>query len=373
MNNVLFIGPYRQADGWGEASRCYIKAIASQENVSLSTYPIYYLDNIQNIDESISRYENNKIDHYDYLIQKGLPGNFFYNGRYKKNIALTELETSDWKHAINSINNLNSMDEIWVPSNFEKQALIKAGVTKTIKTISQPLDIELIKNTTSKIPLPKIIENSYKFYFIGEHVHRKNIQDLIIAFNLAFNFTDDVSLIIKSSVPGQDGNNSRQIIENDINNIKNSMGTKGKFKKELVICDRMSYEDVIKLHNSCDCFVMPSYGEAFCRPAAEALVLGKTPIVNKNTGMSDFINDTNGFLVKSYKTPVFLNHRPLSNDYDFYNSNQSWYKIDIYDLIEKMQYAYKNRKSEEMSHKAQAGIDSINNFSYSSIGSKLCI
>jgi glycosyltransferase involved in cell wall biosynthesis len=130
---------------------------------------------------------------------------------------------------------------------------------------------------------------------------------------------------------------------------------------------------MIKLHNACDCFVMPSYGEAFCRPAAEALVLGKTPIVNKNTGMSDFINDSNGFLIRSGKIPVLLNHKPLSDEYDFYSSNQSWYKIDVYDLVEKLRYVYKNRDSEDLKTKSQNGQSSIDNFSYQSIGSKLCI
>lgn len=374
MKNILFVGPYRQADGWGEASRCYINAIASQPDTNLTTYPIYYTDNICDIPKQILQYEQNKSDSYDYIIQKALPGNFFYNGRYSKNIGITELETSDWTQCYNSIQNMNSMDEIWVPSNLEKQNLLKAGVTKNIKVISQSLDVDLIKSVKDKLPLPQLIENTFKFYFIGEHIYRKNLQDLIVAFSLAFDFTDDVTLIIKSSLPGvSDPNIARQNIESEISEIKKKMSTKGRFKKELVITNRLSYEDMIKLHNACDCFIMPSYGEAFCRPAAEALVLGKTPIVNKNTGMSDFINDSNGFLIKSGKVPVLLNHKPLSDEYDFYNSNQSWYKIDVYDLVEKLRYVYKNRDSEDLKTKSQNGQSSIDNFSYQSIGSKLCI
>ena len=39
--SALFIGPYRQNDGWGCASRDYIKAIHTQIS-DLSCKPLYY-------------------------------------------------------------------------------------------------------------------------------------------------------------------------------------------------------------------------------------------------------------------------------------------------------------------------------------------
>ena len=375
MKNILFIGPYRQADGWGDASRSYIKAIASTNN-NLTIHPNYFTNNITDISEDISQYEQKIFDNYDVVIQKALPGCFFYNGSYKKNIAITELETSDWNRS-SCIRNFNEMDEVWVPSEFERQTLLKGGVYKPIKAISQPLDIEFIKkNSSSKLPLPKSISNSFKFYFIGEYIERKNINDLILAFNLAFDYDEPISLIIKTNSQGNNNPNQlRQKIEQDIIEIKKKMGTGNKFKKEIVITERLTNEQMIGLHNACDCFVNAAYGEAFCRPAAEALVLGKTPIVNKNTGMKDFINNDNGFLVNSYKTPVYLENRPLTTDFDFYNSYQYWYKIDIYDLIDKLKNVYSlyQKNKTQIADKAEIGKLNMDNFSYSTIGSKLCI
>ncbi len=370
MKNILFIGPYRQADGWGEATRSYIKAVASTNN-NLTIHPNYFTNNLVDIDESLSRYEKTIFDQYDIVIQKALPGCFFYNGSYKKNIAITVLETSDWSRS-SCIRNLNEMDEVWVPSEFERQILIKAGVNKPIKAISQPLDINFIKSLSdTKLPLPRSISNTFKFYFIGEYVERKNIQDLILAFNLAFDYDEPISLIIKTGSQ----NNNRQKIEQDIIEIKKKMGTGNKFKKEIIITERLTNEQIIGLHNACDCFVNAAYGEAFCRPAAEALVLGKIPIVNKNTGMKDFINNDNGFLVNSYKTPVYLENRPLTTDFDFYNSYQYWYKIDIYDLIDKLKNVYSlyKKNKTQLADKAEIGKSNMDNFSYSTIGSKLCI
>jgi glycosyltransferase involved in cell wall biosynthesis len=268
------------------------------------------------------------------------------------------------------------MDEIWVPSEQEKKCLIKSGVTKPIKSISQPLDIENIKKYTShKLDFNPIVNKTFKFYFIGEYVERKNIKDLITAFHLAFDINQPVSLILKTSIPGMSPNDSLKTIEKDLNEIKQKLNINQRYKKEIIITEKLSYSDIIGLHNSCDCLVSPSYGEAFCRPVAEALCLGKTPIVTDNTGMIDYINGENGFVVNSSKTPVIVDQRTLSKDFDIYNANEFWYRINIYDLIEKMKLVYQMHKEnrKKLEEKRDLGLSSMDRFSYSSIGSKLCI
>lgn len=373
--NILFIGPYRQNDGWGMASRSYIKAIATQ-NKNLTTRPVYLSTHDQSFsDQEILSYENTKFDKYDVVIQKTLPHCLFMNKTYKKNIGLFVLETNDLGQS-SCISNINKMDEIWVPSKMEEECLKKSGVIKPIKVVSQPLDTEFINNNKNyKLSLNPIIDNMFKFYFIGEHNFRKNILDLVIAFNIAFDYTEQVCLIIKTNQNGRSPAQVSSVLESEINTLKNKLGISKKYKKEIIITDPLSYKDIIGLHNSCDCFVMPSYGEAFCRPAAEALVLGKTPIINQNTGMKDYIDNNNGFLVKSHKTPVILDNRGLSKDFDIYNANEYWYRIDIYDLVDKLRKAYNMhlKEKDELNKKRELGALSINNFSYANIGSKLCI
>ena len=373
--NTLFIGPYRQKDDFGLASRSYIKAVATQCS-HLTTRPLYLAQADYSFDDQeIISYENTYYNSYDIVIQKTLPHCLFLNRSYTKNIGCFELETNDLSKS-SCISNINSMDEIWVSSKIEEQCLIKSGVKKPIKIISQPLDTKFIEeNKNYKLPLNSIIQNMFKFYFIGENIERKNIKDLVLAFNLAFDYSEPVCLIVKTNSSSSNRAESQKAFEQEINNIKQKLGISKKYKKEIVIVDHLSYKDMIGLHNACDCFVMPSYGEAFCRPAAEALVLGKTPIVNQNTGMKDYIDNTNGFLVKSHKTPVIQNARPLSNEFDMYNANEYWYQIDIYDLIEKMRMVYdmhiKNNK--QLEEKRLAGINALHNFSYEAIGAKLCI
>jgi glycosyltransferase involved in cell wall biosynthesis len=268
------------------------------------------------------------------------------------------------------------MDEIWVASTQEEKCLRKSGVTKNIKVISQPLDIPLIKQNEDKdLDLHPMIKQTFKFYYMADHVERSNLKDLIIAFHLAFDINQPVSLIIKTSVPNMSVADSYKSIEKEIDEIKKRLNISKRYKKEIIITDELSCEEIIKLHNSCDCFVSTSRGESFCRAAAEALVLGKTPIVTDNTGMTDFINNKNGSVVQSHRTPVILDKKILPDDFDIYNANEYWYQINIYDLIEKMRAVYSAYKTskKDLEQKRSLGLESIDQFSYETIGKKLCI
>jgi len=373
--NTLFIGPYRQTDGWGMATRAYIKALGTK-NINLTTRPVYLGNPDPSFnDDEIIKYEHTRFDHYDVVIQKTLPHCLFLNKTFGKNIGLFVLETNDISKS-SCVQDINRMDELWVPSEIEKKCLIKSGITKPIKVISQPLDTDFISaNKDHKLDFASVLDGMYKFYFVGENNDRKNILDLVLAFSLAFDYTDPVCLIIKTSKSGMNPTQAREQLETEINNFKMKLSLGNKYKKEFIITDNLSYKDIIGLHNACDCFVAPSYGEAFCRPAAEALVLGKTPIVNQNTGMKDYINDSNGFLVKSHKVPVIVNDRPLSKNFDIYNASEYWYKPDIYDMIDKLRLVYNmnKNKDKELTNKQNNGMSSVNNFSYTNIGKNLCI
>jgi glycosyltransferase involved in cell wall biosynthesis len=373
--NTLFIGPYRQNDGWGMATRSYIKALGTKHK-NITTHPIYLANpDLTFNDPEILAYENTRHNHYDIVIQKTLPHCFFLNKSYSKNIGFCELETNNIKES-SCVVNINRMDEIWVPSKMEEQCLQRSGVNIPIRVVSQPLDTNFIlENKNYRLSLNPILDNMFKFYFIGEHNFRKNIIDLVIAFSLAFDYAENVCLVIKTSRSGTTPQGLMSALEQEINDTKQKLGISKKYKKEIIITNSLSYKDIIGLHNSCDCFVAPSYGEAFCRPAAEALVLGKTPIVNQNTGMGDYINNTNGFLVKSHKVPIIQNTRTLSAEFDLYNANEHWYKIDIYDLIDKMQLAYSmfKNKDKTLSDKKEEGLKALDQFSYENIGKKLCI
>lgn len=372
--NALFIGTYRQDDGWGAASKDYLKAIGSKIN-NLTSRPLYLGSPSALNDQCISQYENNLYEDYDTVFQHALPHCISINKKIKKNVGIFHLETNNISDS-DSIYILNKLDEICVASKQEAKCLKQSGVVTPVKVVSIPLDITMIENNRSHklLKLSNEVGNTFKFYTIGEFNERKNILDLVLAFHLAFDITDNVSLIIKTSIPGLDANQSLQYVEKEINSLKSRLNIRKNYKKELLITDRLTDIDLIGLHNTCDCFVSSSLGESFSRPAAEALVLGKTPIVTDNTGMTDFINNDNGYVVNSKKHPVIVNNRPLSDQFDIYTANEYWYKPNIYSLIEQMKKVYETHKKDHKAYqeKIKLGQLSTQQFSYETIGSKIC-
>jgi len=371
--NALFIGPYRQNDGWGMSARDYIKSILTQ-NSNLTTRPYFYTGQSEkNIDPIIEACENTTFDKYDILYQELLPQNMTITKRVKKNVGIFNMEITDLSSSV-SQNVLNNMDLVLVPSKQEAKSIKESGVKTKCKVISGALDVEFIKrHKDHKLKIHPKIEKSFVFYYIGEFVERKNLTDLITAFNLAFRNNENVSLVVKTSVPGKNSGEGLNIVKNAIAAHKQRLNI-GKCRDEYIVTERLSDADLIGLHNASDCFVMPSFGEAYCRPAAEALVLGKTPIVTDHTGMTDFVNKKNGFIISSQKYPVITNTRTLSEQFDFYNANSYWYRPNVYVMIDHMQQVYQMYKKDRKAYeeKQQLGIDSIDQFTYENIGKKIC-
>lgn len=360
MKNVLYIGPYRQNDIFGEISRSYLRCIKLSNN--MLSVPIYYTNNIlstyQNHEDEIKKFSN-----FDCLIQHCLPGDFFVNKHYGKNIGITTIDTYNWCLNYDSISNLNTLDEIWVCSGKEQKNLIKSGVKTNIKTIHPSIETNKIVEDQSHLEL-NTCDNVLKFYSIIDNINIEDFDSLIIAFNLAFNFYDDVLLIIKTK---------EKEIEQHILSLKQKIGFKHKFKQEIIIGQGSNNNGTI--HNTGNCFVSCKKNNSFDINLVEAIIYGKTPLVNKNIASSEFINEKNGFLVKSNKQPVMMNKKILPNNYDFYLANEYWYSVDIYDLISQMQTVYEMWKYDQqtLANLSENGKKLIYDFTDISVSNNICL
>lgn len=354
--NILYIGPYRQNDGWGRAARDYILSI-NETNNNIHCQPIYMSNNIDaDIDTKIKYLENNQLSQYDIVIQNVLP--MMMTKTHLYNIGLLFIENQNFSST--SIYNLNLMDEIWVSSSIEKQSLVDGGVNVPIKIIGHALEIQ--KN--QKTIFADAIDDYYKFYFVGEYIQRKNIKDLVIAFHLEFDITEPVSLVLKLS---GSGDNFHETVQKNLQNIKLRLRTKKYFHNEILITNRLAEDQMSSLHNSCDCFVITSYGEAFCRPAAEALCHGNYLISSSNIGILDYVKEEDMNVVDCYPSPVILDNPETMAQLDIYNGNETWYMPNILDLRKKMRSAFENRKKNKNSDFY------TKEFSYKNIGQKICL
>lgn len=348
---ILFIGPYRQNDGWGNASRHFLKSLCLTKH-DVAARPIY-LNNQLSYDEisddEIIVAENSRSDSYDVIIQNSLP-NLFRRYGGSKNIGISFFESS----IDNTIwpSSIKLMDQMWVSSNMEKSIVDK--YCKKVNVVPIPLSgsKEMLDIKTERRRLFNKNKHELKFYFVGENTTRKNIKALITAFHLEFKDYEQVRLILKLNNVGKSPEETYLESSKFINQIKSEMGLHSdpsRYKSEILITEFLSNDDLQGLHEDCDCFVMPSSGEGFCIPAFEAVKNGSWVIANKNTSISDYVVEgENGYLVESERVPAIAPDRPLNF---LYNGRDYWYDVKIDSLRDSMRAVYdlsiKNNQSKK--------------------------
>ena len=368
MKNILFIAPYRQLDGWGLAAKDYARALETTDN-NIAIRPVYMSSSTDwNLDEQLLDMEKRSFDHYDIIIEKVLP--HLYEKSEVPTLALFTLETGNLNRSY-WFDSISLMDGAMMPSSFERKVVESSDVNTPAYNISEPVDTTVFDKDWE--PLKGMPKDTFNFYFIGEFIPRKNLDALIIAFHTEFHRSEPVNLVIKANRFGIDEFQLNQTLSDYINVIKSHLRIyeiPSLYKSELLITTRLSDDEMCELHTGCDCFVMPSHGEAFCRPAVDAMGFGNTPIVTDNTGMTDFItNDLTGWVVESYETPVNTSSAPIPT---LYTGRETWYDINILSLRKAMREAYETDKSDDKHLMKETGKRiAKTDFSYKTIGKNI--
>lgn len=381
MKNILYIAPYYQADGWGYASLSYLYAIKSA--CDKLGYKLYTKD-VQLSDAprlkppaSVLELETySKISSIDTVIQKCLPQALAIDKQYR-NIGISVFETHNLQHS--SIKYpLSQLDHLMVPSSIEKTDLEEAGVSCKISHISQPIDcdeIDAFKDEYADYDILNMREkykDYVKFYFMGADIYRKNIKNLIIAFSTEFTSKDKAVLVIKTDP--MDKNSSRKYIEN----IKQYLNKHNKYRKNITdhlifIPENIDRKAILSIHNNCDIFVCASRGEAFCRPLAEAMRFGNTPMAVENTGPIDFVSDKYGYIIKAQPEQVIYN---TNNEILEYESEfEYWMEPSIFNIRRSLRRAYSeymDRSYNDKIGRKNEIIEVSQGFHYNSIGERIC-
>jgi len=365
MSRILFAGVYREGTGWGTAAIANLRALRSV-GLDVVARPIILGNNVTPPSD-ILELEAKSASGCDVVIQHALPHQMDFHGDFRKNIAIYESETSHFRHS-NWADRLNTMSECWVPNRQMVDAARTSGVTVPVHVVRHACDTSLYGESHGVLEhlQPFKERGDFLFYFVGENVRRKNLEALIKAFHLTFHPDEPVQLVIKSSVPKLSPAEAAEHIRTLCSRVKRDLKLYGQnrpYKPEIIITDRLTKRGMIKLHKSCDCFVMPSCGEAWCYPALDAMAMGKTPIVPASTGFLEYLSREEGWLVNTFTTPVIGATDTFG---DLFVASETWQTIDVIDLGRCMREAFE--KSDLREEKAANGIDKALNFSYTSVG-----
>jgi len=248
--------------------------------------------------------------------------NYFKN---KYNIAYLAWELSEFPK--NWIKQLNLVDEIWVPSNFVKNAIEK-HFKKPIVVV--PHSIKITPGVFNRNHF-SFCQNSFLFLFIFDFYslfERKNPLGVIQAFKNAFNKNENVELVIKCSNAEIDAENFKELEKQIADwSIK-------------IINKYLSREELNSLINITNCYVSLHRSEGFGLTIAEAMALGKPVIATNYSGNADFMN-------KQICFPVDYTLKKLEKDFGPYKKGNVWADPDIKQATKYMRYVFKNKKEAE--------------------------
>lgn len=363
---TLFIGHYKEGSGWSHAAINSLLAAQSAgidivaRNIKLTNYN-------PEIDQRILPLENKSLQNVEYCIQNVLPHHIVGTQKFKKNIAYFVGESNTLQYN-NWLTNLALVDEVWVPNESLRQSLLNDGLKK-VKVVHYATDISKYSQNKHGVNFGTH-DHKFKFYYIGDLNDRKNIESIIRSFHSEFHHFEPVSLILKVKKFGINPKDLYQHVTNICSSIKKELriyGDINQYHKELIICDDLTNDQILAIHNSCDCFIAPSHGEGWSIPAFDAMCFGKTPICSDEGGPKEFINQSDvstGWLVDgmysvcNHSDPAFPN---------LFTGREEWFVPSEREIKKAMRYYYENRDSIDRT----AGIKQAEKFSYNSVGQQI--
>ncbi len=368
---VLYIGCWKDGTGWSTVTQHNILAMDSVDiDVVPRAIQLTRKSEQGNVPARLLELEAADDKNCDICIQHVLPNYMTYHSSFIKNIGVFEYETDSLKHT-GWVPYLNLMDEVWVPNNQLKKVCEYSGVNAVVRVVPHPCDTSRYTQYYERLRIPEL-DGKFVFYTIGECIRRKNFAGLLKAFHLEFRPWEPVVLVIKTNVTGQPpaytANKTRQVI-NDVKRGLRLYPRLNDYHTEVILPGRLSDDEMMGLHATGDCFVLPSYGEAWCIPAVDAMGMGNVVVLNDEGGPADYVRHMeNGFLLSNRREPAFMapDEVPLQ---EVWTGNENWYSPDINELRHYMRTVY----TDDVTRNKMSGlaIDTAFGLDYSIVGNHM--
>lgn len=365
---VLFIGHYRERSGWGRAAREYILAL-DDAGVDVVCRAVKLNPVQAKPCRRIAQLEAKSTSGCNVCIQNVLPHLLYYNGNFKRNIAIPFIDTSNIKE--HKWLNHFKMFEVWSPYKYLAHEMHLNGYDSPVVPV--PCDPSKYLSNIEPLNLNINLKSDFIFYSIFDLTKRKNIIALLQAFHLAFKPHENVSLIIKTGKYGKSSEEVRSQVIDMNNKVCQSLKLyhKDVYKKPFIFTDYLPDNQIDQLHKLGHCFVLPSYAEAFCLPAFDAMAFGNTPIVTSGTACDDYIVESHktfgrtGYLIESRDAPVIGMTDTFT---DIFTAREIWKEPSLIDLVKTMRGA---RCSRSGNYNQEIVQKTIQKFSRQSIGNKM--
>lgn len=186
------------------------------------------------------------------------------------------------------------LDEIWVPSLFHAEVFVSHGIpVHKLQVIPEAVDVQFYSEPQPHpLGLPSLPHTTTLFRFLSvfKYEKRKGADILLSSYWKTFRKEDNVELVIRSYKPSWEPGPA------DLNKVFNRLALKefGRPMSELAsvvwLRGELTKSELRVLYQSAAIFVLPSRGEGWCLPCAEALAAGTPLVVTNFSGPSAYLS-----------------------------------------------------------------------------------
>lgn len=267
--------------------------------------------------------------------------------RGKKIYGLTTWETTclhnSWTNFIN-----DSIDEVIVPSNFNKEVFKSSGVNKKINVWRHdifPFDIsnvdinvlcdkfEILNDNTflkNGEMVHSILKHNTVYYNISQFVNRKNITQTINAFCNKFNNDDNVCLFIKTYITKFSNEETNALKHKILETVKHHDNL-----PHIIFCFvKLNNNELDYIHYIGDVYYTLNRGEGFGLSSYTAKKMGNKVICGKFGAENEFLDDND--ILLDYTLGSANNLDDFNKFYSDNNQQCAFYDSDY--VISKLRY-----------------------------------
>jgi GT2 family glycosyltransferase len=251
-------------------------------------------------------------------------GDVFRQNRGRLKVGFTMLEVDgfprDWARQA------SQMDEVWVPTEFNRQGFLAAGLKRPIHKIPLGVDPDYFHPGIQGHPNP-----SGEFVFLSnfEWGERKEPWLLLKAFNDVFRAGEPVRLLCK--IINKDPS-VRVVDEIRRLELKDTGG-----KISFIFNREFPYYQLGSFYRSADCYVSAGRGEGWDMPLIEAMACGLPTIATDWGAHTEFVHAGNAYPLRARGTIPAVAKCP-------YYEGFSWADPDPEHLRFLLRHVYENRE-----------------------------
>src|SRR5262249_50639170 len=250
-------------------------------------------------------------------------GDVFHRNRGRRKVGFTMLEVDGFPKGW--VRQANRMDEVWVPTEFNRLGFLNSGLKRPIYKIPLGVDPNYFHPKIKGHPNPM---GEFIFLSIFEWGERKEPWMLLRVFNQTFSSREPVRLVCKIF-----NKDSLLNVRDEIRRLqlKDSGG-----KISFIFNREFPYYQLGSFYRSADCFISAGRGEGWDMPLIEAMACGLPTIATDWGAHTEFVHEGISYPLRIRGTIPAVAKCP-------YYAGFSWADPDPEHLRHLLRHVFENR------------------------------